>query len=188
MSYIDGFVLAVPAANKDIYIAHASTAADLFKKLGATRLVETWAEEVPHGKQTDFYRATKLEEGEVPLFSWIEYPDRATRMKAGQDMMNDPDMPAMSEMPFDASRMIYGGFEVLNEIGTRAGPFYVDAMISPVPAANNSPAPIQRSGRTRRRASIHWVPPIMYCRMMAIEAVRPATKPPPGRSCPRSSR
>src|SRR5690554_6080919 len=136
MSYIDGFVLAVPAANKDIYIAHASTAADLFKKLGATRLVETWAEEVPHGKQTDFYRATKLEEGEVPLFSWIEYPDRATRMKAGQDMMNDPDMPAMSEMPFDASRMIYGGFEVLNEIGTRAGPFYVDAMISPVPAAN----------------------------------------------------
>jgi uncharacterized protein YbaA (DUF1428 family) len=66
MSYIDGFVLAVPAANKDIYIAHASEGAALFKKLGATRLVETWAEDVPHGKQTDFYRATKLEAGEVP--------------------------------------------------------------------------------------------------------------------------
>lgn len=136
MSYIDGFVLAVPAANKDKYIAHATTGADLFKKLGATRLVETWAEDVPHGKQTDFYRATKLEEGEVPLFSWVEYPDRATRMKAGEDMMNDPDVGAMSEMPFDASRMIYGGFEVLNDTGARTKPGYVDGMVSPVPLAN----------------------------------------------------
>ncbi|MFP9135680.1 DUF1428 domain-containing protein [Devosia sp. XGJD_8] len=136
MSYIDGFVLAVPAANKDQYIAHARQGADLFKKLGATRLVETWAEDVPHGKQTDFYRATKLEEGEVPLFSWVEYPDRATRKKAGEAMMSDPDVQAMSEMPFDASRMIYGGFEVLHDTGAQGKPGYVDGMISPVPAAN----------------------------------------------------
>lgn len=136
MSYIDGFVLAVPAANKDQYIAHANAGGNLFKKLGATRLVETWAEDVPHGKQTDFYRATKLEEGEVPLFSWAEYPDRATRKKVAEDMMNDPDMLAMSEMPFDASRMIYGGFEVLNDTGAKAKPGYVDGMISPVPVAN----------------------------------------------------
>jgi len=136
MSYIDGFVLAVPAANKDKYIAHATTAVGLFKKLGATRLVETWAEDVPHGKQTDFYRATKLEEGEVPLFSWIEYPDSATRKKAGEDMMNDPDIQAMSEMPFDASRIVYGGFEVLNDTGAEAKPGYVEGMISPVPLVN----------------------------------------------------
>jgi uncharacterized protein YbaA (DUF1428 family) len=136
MSYIDGFVLAVPAVNKDKYIAHARTGADLFKKLGATRMVETWADDVPRGKQTDFYRATNLEEGEVPLFSWVEYPDRATRMKAGEDMMNDPDVQAMSEMPFDAARMIYGGFEVLNDTGVKARPGYVDGMISPVPLAN----------------------------------------------------
>jgi len=136
MSYIDGFVLAVPTANKEIYIAHASTAADMFKKFGATRLVETWAKDVPHGKQTDFYRATKLEVGEEPLFSWIEYPDRATCKKAGEAMMNDPEMPAMSEMPFDASRMIYGGFEVLTDTGAKAKPGYVDGMISPVPVAN----------------------------------------------------
>jgi uncharacterized protein YbaA (DUF1428 family) len=136
MSYIDGFVLAVPATNKDQYIAHASTGANMFKKLGATRLVETWAEDVPHGKQTDFYRATKLEEGEVPLFSWVEYPNRATRKKAGEDMMNDPDVQAMSEMPFDASRMIYGGFEVLNDTGAKAKPGYVDGVISPVPVTN----------------------------------------------------
>ncbi|WIY53836.1 DUF1428 domain-containing protein [Devosia sp. YIM 151766] len=136
MTYIDGFMLAVPAANKDKYIAHASTAVDLFKKLGATRLVETWADDVPRGKQTDFYRATKLEEGEVPLFSWVEYPDRATRKKAGEDMMNDPDAQDMSDMPFDAARMIYGGFEVLNDTGAKARPGYVDGMISPVPLAN----------------------------------------------------
>jgi len=137
MSYIDGFILAVPAANKDTYIAHATEGAALFKRLGATRLVETWAEDVPHGKQTDFYRATKLEEGEVPLFSWVEYPDRATRQKAGEDMMNDPEVKSMSEMPFDASRMTYGGFEVLNDTGAKARPGYVDGMISPVPIANN---------------------------------------------------
>lgn len=136
MTYIDGFVLAVPAANKDQYIAHATTGAGLFKKLGATRLVETWADDVPRGKQTDFYRATKLEAGEAPLFSWVEYPDRASRMKAGADMMSDPDLQAMSAMPFDAARMIYGGFAVLNDTGAGARPGYVDGMVSPVPLAN----------------------------------------------------
>lgn len=136
MVYIDGFVLAVPAENKSKYIAHAEAGAALFKKLGATRLVETWAEDVPEGKQTDFYRATKLEAGEVPLFSWVEYPDRATRQKAGQEMMTDPDAQSMSEMPFDAMRMIYGGFETLVDTGRKAAPGYVDAMISPVPVAN----------------------------------------------------
>lgn len=136
MSYIDGFVLAVPAANKDTYIAHATKGASLFRKLGGTRLVEGWAEDVPHGKQTDFYRATKLETGEVPLFSWVEYPDRATRQKAGEAMMTDPDVATMSEMPFDASRMIYGGFEILGDTGAKAKPGYIDGMISPVPLAN----------------------------------------------------
>jgi uncharacterized protein YbaA (DUF1428 family) len=136
MTYIDGFVLAVPAANKDTYIAHATEGAGLFKRLGATRLVETWADDVPHGKQTDFYRATKLETGEVPLFSWVEYPDRATRQKVGDAMMNDPEVKTMSEMPFDATRMIYGGFEVLTDTGATAKPGYIEGMISPVPVAN----------------------------------------------------
>ncbi|MDV3249762.1 DUF1428 domain-containing protein [Devosia sp. BK] len=136
MSYIDGFVLAAPAANKEQYIVHARAGADLFKKLGATRLVEGWADDVPYGQQTDFYRATKLQAGEVPLFSWVEYPDRATRMKAGEDMMNDPDVQTMSEMPFDATRMIYGGFEVINDTGAGAKPGYIDGMISPIPIAN----------------------------------------------------
>jgi uncharacterized protein YbaA (DUF1428 family) len=137
MAYIEGFVLAVPAANKDIYREHASSAVPMFKGLGATRMVETWADDVPPGKQTDFYRATKLEEGEVPLFSWIEYPDRATRVAAGKRMMEDPSITAaMSEMPFDAQRMIYGGFEALVDTGAKGKPGYVEGMISPVPVNN----------------------------------------------------
>jgi uncharacterized protein YbaA (DUF1428 family) len=136
MSYIDGFVLAVPAANKDQYREHASSVVPNFKRLGATRMVEGWGDDVPHGKQTDFYRATKIEDGEVPLFSWIEYPDRATRMDAGKKMSDEFDAASMADMPFDAKRMIYGGFETLVDTGAKGKPGYLEGMISPVPATN----------------------------------------------------
>lgn len=135
MAYIDGFVLAVPAANKEKYREVATAAVSMFKQFGATRFIENWGDDVPQGKQTDFYRATKLEDGEVPLFSWVEYPDRATRMEAGRKMMEDTSM-GMMEMPFDMQRMIYGGFEILHDTGTREKPRYVEGMISPVPVAN----------------------------------------------------
>jgi uncharacterized protein YbaA (DUF1428 family) len=136
MPYIDGFVLAVPAANKDQYRDHASSVVPAFKRLGATRMVEGWGDDVPHGKQTDFYRATKIEDGEVPLFSWIEYPDRDTRMEAGRKMSEEFDESMMKDMPFDAKRMIYGGFEALVDTGPNGKPGYVEGMISPVPMAN----------------------------------------------------
>lgn len=136
MPYIDGFVLAVPAANKDQYRDHASSVVPAFKRLGATRMVEGWGDDVPHGKQTDFYRATKIEDGEVPLFSWIEYPDRDTRMEAGRKMSEEFDESMMKDMPFDAKRMIYGGFEALVDTGHNGKPGYVEGMISPVPMAN----------------------------------------------------
>jgi len=112
MPYIDGFVAAVPAANKEAYIAHAREAAVLFKEWGATRIVETWGDEVPAGEHTDFIRAVQAKPDEVIVFSWVEYPDKATRDAAGQKMMTDPRMQAM-KMPFDGARMIYGGFETL---------------------------------------------------------------------------
>ncbi|HEY0032516.1 MAG TPA: DUF1428 domain-containing protein [Devosia sp.] len=136
MSYLDGFVLAVPEANKEKYREQASAAMPMFKEFGATRFVENWPDDVPHGKQTDFYRATKIQDGEVPLFSWIEYPDRATRMEAGRKMMENPDMMNMSDMPFDAHRMIYGGFEILHDTGSKTKPGYIEGMVSPVPVAN----------------------------------------------------
>ena len=90
MTYIDGFLTAVPAANKDAYRAHAREALPIFKEYGATRMVETWGDDVPDGKVTDFRRAVKAEAGEVVVFSWVEYPDRAARDRANEKMMTDP--------------------------------------------------------------------------------------------------
>lgn len=112
MTYIDGFVAAVPAANKQAYIEHARQAADLFRQWGATRVVESWGDDVPAGKLTDFQRAVQAKPDEVIVFSWIEYPDKATRDAVGRKMMSDPTMAAMT-LPFDGARMIFGGFEAL---------------------------------------------------------------------------
>lgn len=112
MPYVQGFVAAVPAENKDVYIQHAREAAEVFKEFGATRAVETWGESVPEGKLIDFYRAVQAKPGEVIVFSWVEYPDKATADAAEKKMMEDPRMKDM-QMPFDAKRMIYGGFETL---------------------------------------------------------------------------
>lgn len=110
MTYIEGFVAAVPRGNKDVYVRHAREAAAFFKKLGATRCVECWGDDVPKGVLTDFYRATQAKDDEVPVFSWIEYPDKATRDAANRAMSENPEMANM-EMPFDARRMFWGGFE-----------------------------------------------------------------------------
>lgn len=112
MKYVEGFVVAVPAANKEAYRQHAATAAPLFKEFGASRIVECWGDDVPIGKVTDFRGAVKAKDGEVVVFSWIEYPSKAIRNAAYEKMMTDPRMKDMgANMPFDGKRMIFGGFE-----------------------------------------------------------------------------
>lgn len=111
MKYVDGFVVAVPADQKEAYLALASKAAPLFKEFGATRVVECWTDDVPDGKLTDFRMAVKAEDHEEVVFSWIEYPSKEVRDAANAKMMADPRMKEMGEkMPFDGKRMIYGGF------------------------------------------------------------------------------
>jgi uncharacterized protein YbaA (DUF1428 family) len=109
MSYIDGFVLAVPKANKQAYLDHAKKSLPMFKEFGATRMVEAWGDDVPEGKVTDFQRAVKAESNEQIVFSWIEWPSKEVRDKGMKKMMEDPRMKDM-KMPFDGQRMIYGGF------------------------------------------------------------------------------
>lgn len=111
MNYVDGFLVAVPAAKKDEYKQLAAKAAPLFKEFGALRVVECWADDVPDGKLTDFRMAVKAEESEEVVFSWIEYPSKEVRDAANAKMMSDPRMKEFGEsMPFDGKRMIYGGF------------------------------------------------------------------------------
>lgn len=110
MSYFDGFVAAVPQANKDTYITHAQGAWDnMFKPAGALSMVETWADDVPDGKVTSFPMAVQCKDDEVVVFSWIEWPDKAARDAAWAKMMEDDG--DMDDMPFDGKRMIYGGFQ-----------------------------------------------------------------------------
>ncbi|MFV0385407.1 DUF1428 domain-containing protein [Paracoccus sp. (in: a-proteobacteria)] len=110
MTYYTSMIAAIPSANKQAYTDHARKSWPIFKRLGALRMVEAWGEDVPHGKQTDFYRATQAKEDETPVFSWIEWPDRETADTAWQAMMSDPEMAEMGEMPFDGIRMFWGGF------------------------------------------------------------------------------
>jgi uncharacterized protein YbaA (DUF1428 family) len=110
MAYVDGFVVAVPAANKDSYLDYAKQALPLFKEVGALRMVECWGDDVPDGKLTDFRGAVQAKDDEVVVFSWIEWPSKAVRDEGMRRIMEDSRMKDTS-MPFDGKRMIYGGFQ-----------------------------------------------------------------------------
>ncbi len=115
MAYVDGFLIAVPKANKDKFIEHARKGDSVFMDLGATRIVECWGDDVPEGKVTDFRRAVQANEDETVVFSWVEWPDKATRdagmAKMMESMDKDPRLnPETNPMPFDGQRLIYGGF------------------------------------------------------------------------------
>jgi uncharacterized protein YbaA (DUF1428 family) len=121
MSYIDGFVIAVSTANKQKFIEHARLCDSVFTDLGATRVVECWADDVPEGKVTDFGKSVQAKADESVVFSWIEWPDKETRDAAMKTMMSDGFSderldPKKNPMPFDGTRMIYGGFEPVVEL------------------------------------------------------------------------
>ncbi|MFM5915638.1 DUF1428 domain-containing protein [Chakrabartia godavariana] len=115
MSYVDGFVIAVPKENREKFIHHANSADSMFIEKGAIRVIECWEDDVPDGKVTDFRRAVQATNEEAVVFSWIEWPDKDTRDKAFAWMM-DPDNKdprldqAQNAVPFDGKRMIFGGF------------------------------------------------------------------------------
>jgi uncharacterized protein YbaA (DUF1428 family) len=115
MAYIDGFVMAVPAEKKQAFLEVSEVWAKYLKELGATRVVQTWGDDVPEGKLTDFRRAVAAEKGEIVSFGWAEYPSKAVREAAKAKMQSDERMNSM-EMPFDGKRMIFGGFDSFVEL------------------------------------------------------------------------
>jgi uncharacterized protein YbaA (DUF1428 family) len=122
MTYIEGFVIAVPTANKDKFIEHARIIDEVFMEHGALRILECWGDDVPHGKLTDFYGAVQARDDESVVFSWIEWPDKATRdakMAELQKVMEtDPRFSLETNpTPFDGRRMIYGGFQPVVVLG-----------------------------------------------------------------------
>lgn len=109
MTYVDGFVLAVPKDKKAAYLEMARKAWPLYKEFGVLRHVECWGDDVPEGKLTDFQGAVKAKADEIVVFSWLEYPSKEVRDAVNKKMMEDERMSGM-EMPFDGARMIFGGF------------------------------------------------------------------------------
>ena len=115
MSYIDGFLIPVKTADKAAFIAHAKTMDSLFLEWGATRVVEGWGDDVPHGTTTDFNRAVLASDDETVAFSWIEWPDKTVRDAAMVKMRTDPRMMA-APAPFDGKRMVMGGFDAVVDV------------------------------------------------------------------------
>jgi len=110
-SYTDGMIVPVRADKREEYRALASKMAKVFREHGATRVIETLADDVDHGQVTDFYRAVKAEDGETIAFSFIEWPDKATRDDAWAKIMQDESLRPQGEMPFAGQRMFWGGFD-----------------------------------------------------------------------------
>lgn len=114
MNYVDGFVAAVPTANREKYLKHAEDAAVVFKEHGALQVVECWGDDVPEGKLTSFPMAVQRKDDETVVFSWVTWPSREKRDEAWKLVMEDPRMqPGSTPFPFDGKRMIYGGFQMI---------------------------------------------------------------------------
>ncbi|MBT5330340.1 MAG: DUF1428 domain-containing protein [Porticoccaceae bacterium] len=114
MSYADGFVLAVPTANKEAYIEYAQDFSAIFKEYGALSVVECWGDDVPEGETTSFPLAVQCAEDETVVFSWMTWSSKEVRDAAWAKMMEDERFsPEINPMPFDGKRLIYGGFHMI---------------------------------------------------------------------------
>lgn len=117
MSYIDGFAVAVPNENKELYVQHAKMAGAIFKEYGALKILEAWGDDVPDGEVTSFLKAVQAKENETVVFSIAFWPSKGVRDEAWKKVMEDPRMQGdENPMPFDGKRLIYGGFETLLEL------------------------------------------------------------------------
>ena len=119
MTYVDGFVLAVPTKNLPAYRRMAQRAGKIWMEHGALQYVECIGDDVPVGKLTSFTRAVKLKAGETVVFSWIVYKSRTQRDRINKKVMADPrlaDMMDPKALPFDGKRMIFGGFKPFLEL------------------------------------------------------------------------
>lgn len=114
MNYVDGFVSAVPSANKAAYLAYIRSIVPVFRENGALRMVESWGRDVPEGEVTSFPMAVKRNEDETVVLSWIEWPSKEVRDAGMGKVMADPRFKAaLSGMPLDGKRVIHATFDMI---------------------------------------------------------------------------
>jgi TetR/AcrR family transcriptional regulator, transcriptional repressor for nem operon len=113
-TYVDGYVIPVPVANKAAYVKHVQDNILVFKQYGALRVMECWADDVPTGRINAYDHAVQLQEAEAVVFAWIEWPFKAIRDAAWPLIVRDPRMSKEhNPMPFDMKRMLRGGFQTI---------------------------------------------------------------------------
>ena len=117
--YIAGFVIPVPEEKLEAYRNWAENGAEIFKDYGCIEIVESWEDNVPDGKRTDFRRAVDAKPGEKIVFSWQVWPDKASVEAAEARMKNDKRLEVSGEIPFDPKRLIYGGFAPIHTMGRK---------------------------------------------------------------------
>lgn len=116
MTYVDGFLLAVPKARLEEYKELARKANQVWMEHGALSYLEATADDVPYGEVTSFPRAVQAQDDETVIFAWVTYESREARDRIMKKVMEDPRMQGdMEKMPFDGKRMIFGGFEAIVE-------------------------------------------------------------------------
>ena len=119
MAYVDGFVVPVPKKKLQAYRAMARKAGKIWREHGALEFRESVADDVKWGKRTSFPRSVKQKSGETVVFSYIVYKSKGDRNRINKKVMSDKRLASMMDpksMPFDAKRMIYGGFQVMVDL------------------------------------------------------------------------
>jgi uncharacterized protein YbaA (DUF1428 family) len=115
--YIAGLVIPVPEEKMEAYRQWAEKGAAIFRAYGCIEIVQSWEDNVPAGKYTDFRRAVDAKEGEKIVFSWQVWPDKATLESAEARMHEDGALEVSGEIPFDARRLILGCFTPIHTMG-----------------------------------------------------------------------
>lgn len=114
MNYVDGYVIPVPTTRREAYRKLAQEMSAVFRQHGALQVVECWGDDVPEGKVTSFPMAVQRRPDEAVVFSWVVWPSKQSRDDGMKKVMEHPGMQTGPDaMPFDAQRMIFGGFEVI---------------------------------------------------------------------------
>ena len=119
-SYIDGFVLPVPRKHLDQYRQVAQKIASIWKEHGALAYYEFVGEDMHLEGTSSFLEATAASADEAVIFGLVVFPSKEVRDYANKQVPADPRMADLvapltdpSRLIFDASRMVYGGFQSL---------------------------------------------------------------------------
>ena len=125
--YIAGFVIPVPEDKMEAYRKWAENGAAIFKEYGCVEIVESWEDNVPTGKYTDFRRAVQAKPDETVVFAFLEWPSKAVNDGAWDRIMKDERMQPSPDVPFDGKRMFWGAFDVILDTAKSREPAAAEA-------------------------------------------------------------